>query len=134
MYSSFFLLHNEVSAIAHAHVHYFKTLYCGILSHRKTFEKWNHLELWTIQLHHLHIYSNILIYILLTRVQREAKTTHLKRPRYPLTETQSQNNLMYVIVRLGTRDNRKSTDLQLLPAVFVVWKWPVKDSSAKHRG
>lgn len=33
---------------------------------------------------------------------------------------------MYVTVRLGAKDHRKSTNLQLVPAVFVVWK------STKH--
>lgn len=33
---------------------------------------------------------------------------------------------MCVILRLGTRDNRKSMNLHLVPAVFVVWKWTKK--------
>lgn len=56
----------------------------------------------------------------------KSKTSLLTWPRYSHVEKQSRNNFMYVILRLGTRDNGKSTDLQLLPAVFVVWKWPEK--------
>lgn len=41
---------------------------------------------------------------------------------------------MYVILRLGTRDNRKSTDLQLLPAVFVVCKWTEKSQIPAQSG
>lgn len=29
---------------------------------------------------------------------------------------------MYVMLRLGTGDNRKSMNLQLVPTMFVVWK------------
>lgn len=61
--------------------------------------------------------------LLLCNLCKRQQIAHLKWPRYFLFEFQSQNNLIYVILRLGAGDKQKSLNLQLLPAVFVVWKW-----------